>query len=65
MLGFSNHEATGKVVNGNAINLPESAEAQGLNVIQEGPGVIAKAGDIFVMDVPGSPLWAYWCSNRR
>lgn len=49
------YEATGKVVNGNAINLPESAEAQGLNVIQEGPGVIAKAGDIFVMDVPGSP----------
>nr|DAO45450.1 MAG TPA: lysin [Caudoviricetes sp.] len=49
------YEATGKVVNGNAINLPESAAAQGLNVIQEGPGVIAKAGDIFVMDVPGSP----------
>lgn len=49
------YEATGKVVNGNAIDLLDSAAAQGLNVIQEGPGVIAKAGDIFVMEVPGSP----------
>nr|DAQ69430.1 MAG TPA: lysin [Caudoviricetes sp.] len=49
------YEATGKVVNGNAIDLLDSAAAQGIKVIQEGPGVIAKAGDIFVMDVPGSP----------
>ena len=49
------YEATGKVVNGNAIDLLDSAATQGLNVIQEGPGVIAKAGDIFVMSIPGSP----------
>lgn len=49
------YEATGKVVNGNAIDLLDSAKAQGLDVIYEGQGVIAKAGDIFVMSVPGSP----------
>ena len=49
------YEATGKVVNGNAIDLLDSAKAQGLEVIYEGEGVIAKAGDIFVMSVPGSP----------
>ena len=46
--------ATGKVLWGNAINLLDSARAQGSQVIDEGPGVYAKKGDIFVMDVPGS-----------
>lgn len=45
----------GKWLWGNAINLLDSAKAQGFEVIYEGPGVIAKAGDIFVMEVPGSP----------
>lgn len=46
--------ATGKVLAGNAIDLADSARAQGTTVIDEGPGVYAKAGDIFVMAVPGS-----------
>lgn len=45
----------GKWLWGNAINLLDSAKAQGFDVIYEGDGVIAKAGDIFVMNVPGSP----------
>jgi glucan-binding YG repeat protein len=45
----------GKWLWGNAINLLDSAAAQGFEVIYEGPGVIAKAGDVFVMEVPGSP----------
>lgn len=49
------YRATGKILWGNAIDLLNSAKAQGLNVIYEEPGVIAKAGDIFVMEVPGSP----------
>ncbi|MCT2160062.1 CHAP domain-containing protein [Granulicatella adiacens] len=49
------YEATGKVVNGNAIDLLDSAKALGIEVVYEAPGVIAKAGDIFVMSVPGSP----------
>ena len=38
----------GKWLWGNAINLLDSAKAQGFEVIYEGPGVVAKAGDIFV-----------------
>ena len=38
----------GKWLAGNAINLLDSAKAQGFEVIYEGPGVVAKAGDIFV-----------------
>ena len=49
------YEATGIVVNGNAIDLLDSAKAQGIEVVYEAPGVVAKAGDIFVMSVPGSP----------
>lgn len=49
------YEATGKVLNGNAIDLLDVAQANGIEVIYEGPGVIAQAGDIFVMSVPGSP----------
>ena len=49
------YEATGKVLNGNAIDLLDVAQANGIEVIDEGPGVIAQAGDIFVMSVPGSP----------
>lgn len=45
----------GKWLWGNAINLLDSAAAQGFEVVYEGPGVTAKAGDIFVMEVPGSP----------
>ena len=45
----------GKWLWGNAIDLLDSAKAQGFEVIYEGDGVIAKAGDIFVMSVPGSP----------
>ena len=45
----------GKWLWGNAINLLDSAKAQGFEVIYEGGGVIAQAGDIFVMSVPGSP----------
>lgn len=48
------YRATGKQLWGNAIDLLDSAKAQGLNVIYEAPGVIAKKGDIFVMEVPGS-----------
>ena len=44
----------GKWLQGNAIDLLDSARAQGYEVIYEGDGVIAKAGDIFVMNVPGS-----------
>ena len=36
------YEATGKVVNGNVIDLLDSAAAQGIKVIQEGPGVLPK-----------------------
>lgn len=49
------HRATGKVLWGNAIDLLNSAISQGENVIYEAQGVIAKKGDIFVMEVPGSP----------
>lgn len=49
------HRATGKTLWGNAIDLLNSAESQGETVIYEAPGVIAKKGDIFVMEVPGSP----------
>ncbi len=49
------YEATGKLLNGNAINLLDVAQANGIEVIYEGPGGIAKAGDIFVMSIPGSP----------
>lgn len=49
------YRATGKILWGNAIDLLNSAEAQGLNVIYEAPDVIAKKGDIFVMEIPGSP----------
>lgn len=45
----------GKQLWGNAIDLLDSAKAQGFEVIYEGDGVIAKAGDVFVMSVPGSP----------
>ena len=45
------YEAAGKVLNGNAINLLEIAQANEIEVIDEGHGVIAKAGDIFVMSV--------------
>lgn len=45
----------GKWLWGNAIDLLNSAKAQGFDVIYEGDGVIAKSGDIFVMSVPGSP----------
>ena len=44
----------GKWLWGNAIDLLDSAKAQGFEVIDEADGVIAKAGDIFVMRVPGS-----------
>lgn len=49
------NRATGKVLWGNAIDLLNSAAAQGETVIYEAQGVIAKKGDIFVMEVPGSP----------
>ena len=49
------YRATGKALWGNAIDLLDSAIAQGENVVYEAPGVIAKKGDIFVMEVPGSP----------
>lgn len=49
------HRATGKTLWGNAIDLLNSAESQGETVIYEAPGVIAKKGDLFVMEVPGSP----------
>lgn len=49
------YRATGKVLWGNAIDLLNSAISQGENVVYEAPGVIAKKGDIFVMEVPGSP----------
>lgn len=48
------YRATGKALSGNAIDLLDSAKAQGLTVIYEAQGVIAKKGDIFVMEVPGS-----------
>lgn len=48
------YRATGKQLWGNAINLLDSAKTQGIPVIYEAPGVIAKKGDIFVMEVPGS-----------
>ena len=47
--------ATGKALWGNAIDLLNSAISQGENVVYEAQGVIAKKGDIFVMEVPGSP----------
>lgn len=47
--------ATGKALWGNAIDLLNSAISQGETVIYEEQGVIAKKGDIFVMEVPGSP----------
>ncbi|PZO93944.1 MAG: lysin [Streptococcus pyogenes] len=40
---------------GNAIDLLNSASAQGLEVIYNAPGVNPKASDLFVMEVPGSP----------
>lgn len=40
---------------GNAIDLLNSAAAQGLEVIYNAPGVNPKASDLFVMEVPGSP----------
>lgn len=49
------NRATGKALWGNAIDLLNSAAAQGETVIYEAQGVIAKKGDIFVMEVPGSP----------
>lgn len=49
------YRATGKTLWGNAIDLLNSAISQGENVVYEAPGVIAKKGDIFVMEVPGSP----------
>lgn len=49
------NRATGKVLWGNAIDLLDSATAQGENVIYETPDFIAKKGDIFVMEIPGSP----------
>lgn len=49
------YRATGKALWGNAIDLLDSAVAQGETVIYEAQGVIAKKGDIFVMEVPGSP----------
>lgn len=51
---ISNHYF-GKQLWGNAIDLLDSAQAQGFDVIYERDGVVAKAGDIFVMSVPGSP----------
>ena len=42
-------------MNGNAINLLDVAQANGIEVIYEGPVVIAQAGDTFVMSVPRSP----------
>ncbi|GMY01754.1 glucosaminidase domain-containing protein [Streptococcus equi] len=40
---------------GNAIDLLNSAAAQGLEVIYNAPGVNPKASDLFVMEVAGSP----------
>lgn len=40
---------------GNAIDLLDSAAAQGLEVIYNAPGVNPKASDLFVMEVAGSP----------
>ncbi|VHB92475.1 bacterial SH3 domain protein [Streptococcus pyogenes] len=40
---------------GNAIDLLNSASAQGLEVIYNAPGVNPKASDLFVMEVAGSP----------
>lgn len=45
----------GKSLYGNAIDLLDSARAAGFEVVMEGPGVYAKAGWAFVMEVPGSP----------
>lgn len=40
---------------GNAIDLLNSASAQGLEVVYNAPGVNPKASDLFVMEVAGSP----------
>ncbi|HEK9304283.1 TPA: glucosaminidase domain-containing protein, partial [Streptococcus equi subsp. equi] len=40
---------------GNAIDLLNSASAQGLEIIYNAPGVNPRAGDLFVMEVAGSP----------
>lgn len=40
---------------GNAIDLLDSAKAQGLEVIYDAPGISPKAGDLFVMHTYGHP----------
>lgn len=44
-----------KKLSGNAIDLLDSAKAQGMEVIYDAPGVNPKAGDIFVMKVNSHP----------